>query len=110
MTKNLENLQNSLQSIAYHIANIAQELEDAGLTSADLDNASSFCLDAAKGIKNSLPVINSQKKYLFTITLLDHSIEQTEAYCDCPIDWVVSNYHHDDMLDWSWIEIVGGEQ
>lgn len=52
----------------------------------------------------------TMKKYLFTITLLDHSIEQTEAYCDCPIDWVVSNYHHDDMLDWSWIEIVGGEQ
>ena len=50
------------------------------------------------------------KKYLFTITLLNHSIEQTEAYCDCPIDWVVNNYHHDDMLDWGWIQILEGEQ
>tara|TARA_R100001460_G_scaffold6521_1_gene17134 strand:+ start:337 stop:504 length:168 start_codon:yes stop_codon:yes gene_type:complete len=52
----------------------------------------------------------TMKKYLFTITLLDHSIEQTEAYCDCPIRWVVDNYHHDDMLDWGWIQILGGEQ
>lgn len=50
------------------------------------------------------------KKYLFTITLVDHTIEQHVAYCDCPIDWVVSNYHHDDMLDWAWIQILGGEQ
>lgn len=50
------------------------------------------------------------KKYLFTIVLLDHSIEQTEVYCDCPIDWVVNNYEHDDMLDWSWIEMLEGEQ
>ena len=69
----------------------------------DADNVNEYTITKY----NQEPTI---KKYLFTITLLDHSIEQTEAYCDCPITWVVDNYHHDDMLDWGWIQILGGEQ
>ena len=48
------------------------------------------------------------KKYIFTIILLDKTIVKHTVFCTCPIDWVVDNYEHDEMLDWGWIEIKGG--
>lgn len=49
-------------------------------------------------------------RYVITITMNNHRVRQHIVFCDCPIDWVVDNYHHDDMLDWTWCELVGGEQ
>lgn len=59
--KRLSELGEEVQDIGYEIGSIAQDLEDAGLTSADLDNATGFCLDAAKRIRKSLKTLKKIK-------------------------------------------------
>ncbi len=44
-------------------------------------------------------------KYLITVILIDGTKINHTALCNCPIDFVVDQYHHDDIVDFTYIII-----
>jgi len=45
----------------------------------------------------------TMNKYLITVILIDGTKINHTVLCNCPIDFVVDHYHHDDIEDFTFI-------
>ncbi len=57
ITKTLTDLSEQLKNLGYQISAIAEKLESTSFSTSELDNSTSFCLDASKSIKKSIKQI-----------------------------------------------------
>ena len=72
-------------------------------------NSTHYSSERQGRAENLLPLVlfqqeDTMKKNLFIITIihLDGKSEDHLVLCECPIDWVCCNYHHDSFIDFTW--------
>ena len=68
-----------------------------------------FILEVNKILTYTHKYLFNRRNNMYNITIyLDDTLTKKithKVQCDCPIDWVISNYHHESFFDFTYYAI-----